>query len=110
MNIIRNLLIYLISVERGTHLSQFLTDGVRAGRIVQVSMDEGVYKADASVRAGKNQIAEYVIQELFHGQQRFSFLHLGLLNEQKITSLINTTKDSEKGKFLTWSRPFSLDW
>ena len=49
---------YLISVERGTHLSQFFTDGIRAGRIIQVSMDEGVYKADASVRAGKNQIAE----------------------------------------------------
>ena len=39
-------------------MSQFLTDGVRAGRIIQVSMDEGVDKADASVRAGKNQIAE----------------------------------------------------
>ena len=49
---------YLLSIERGTHLSQILTDGVRAGRIIQVSMDEGVYKTNASVRAAKNQIAE----------------------------------------------------
>ena len=47
-----------VAAQRRTGLYQFLADVVRAGRVVQVAMDQRVDEADASVAASQNQVAE----------------------------------------------------
>ena len=47
-----------VAVKGRADLFQCLADDVRAGRVVQVAMDQRVDEADTSVAAGQNQVAE----------------------------------------------------